>query len=339
MTETSQVPATPSALQAGQDPSAAGRLPKIQLAGAVVAIVVVALIGARLSVTTIMLVENILVLGLFGVATNLLLGYGGLVSFGQAAFFGIGSYVIALNFVHLDLPFWVAFVAAPVIGALVAVPVGALALRTRQLYFALITLAFSQLFTTIAHKWYSVTKGDNGIFGAMLPPSLAEPRAGFMFVLAVVVVALVLLWKVTVSPFGMALRATRENRERAASLGINVYRHQLVAFVISGFFCSLAGALLAVHDEAAYPQLLDWTMSGIPIFAAVIGGMYAFLGPVVGAAIYQLGHDLTVRYTDAWQFVLGIVLLAVVLFAPDGVATLFRPRRWWAWLRTRRTRP
>jgi branched-chain amino acid transport system permease protein len=217
--------------------------------------------------------------------------------------------------------------------------VGALALRTRRLYFALLTLAFSQLFTTIAQKWYHVTGGDNGIFGAMLPSSLAAPRTGFMFVLVVVVVALLVLWKVTVSPFGVALRAVRENRERAAALGINVYRHQLIAFVISGFFCTLAGGLLTVHDQSAYPQLLDWTTSGTPIFAAVIGGMYTFLGPVVGAAIYQLGHDVTVRYTHDWQLVLGLVLLAVVLFAPDGVATLLKPRRWWAWLRTRKPAP
>lgn len=335
MTETTQAATTPSALDPG-DHGVVDRLTRVQLAVAVLGVVALALIGARFSVTTIMLVENILIIGLFGVATNLLLGYGGLVSFGQAAFFGLGSYVVALNWAHLGQSFWLAFVVAPVVGAVIAVPVGALALRTRRLYFALITLAFSQLFATIAHKWYSVTKGDNGIFGAMLPETLAEPRTGFMFVLAVVVIALFMLWKVTASPFGMSLRATRENRERAAALGIDVYRHQLIAFVISGFFCALAGALLVVHDQAAYPQLLDWTTSGTPVFAAVIGGMYSFLGPVVGAAIYQLGHDLTVRYTDAWQFVLGFVLLAVVLFAPDGVATLLRTGRWRAWLRTRR---
>lgn len=290
----------------------------------VAAVAIVALLGARTPVPTVLLIENILILGLFGVATNLLLGYGGLVSFGQAAFFGLGAYVVALNFSHRHGSYWLALVVAPFVGAVAAAIVGGLALRTQRLYFALLTLAFSELFTTIAQKWYSVTGGDNGIFGAMLPSSLAQPRVGFMFVLAVVAVALLVLWKVTVSPFGLTLRAIRENRERAAALGIDVYRHQLVAFVISGFFCSLAGALLVVHDQSAYPQLLDWTTSGTPIFTAVIGGMFEFLGPVAGATIYQLGHDLAVRYTNDWQLVLGIVLLAVVLFAPGGVAGVIR---------------
>ena len=305
-----------------------GRPGPYQLAAVAVGVVVLVLVGARLPTTTVLTLENVLALALFAVATNLLIGYGGLVSFGQAAFLGIGSYVVALNWLHWHWSFWVGFALAPVVAAAAALVVGALALRTRRLYFALLTLAFSQLFTTIAQKWYGVTQGDNGIFGAITPASLADPRNAYMFVLAVVGVSLLVLWKVTVSPFGLSLRAVRENRERAAALGLDVYRHQLLAFVISGFFCGLAGALLVVHDQAAYPQLLDWTRSGDAVLMVVIGGMYQFLGPAIGAFVYQFGHDFIVQYTKDWQLVLGLVLLAVVLFAPDGLAGLLDVRTW-----------
>ncbi|MER3399322.1 MAG: branched-chain amino acid ABC transporter permease [Chloroflexota bacterium] len=264
--------------------------------------------------------QKVLVLALFAVATNLLIGYGGLVSFGQGVFFGLGAYIIALNWRHFGAPFWVALGIAPVLGGVLALAIGAVALRTRRLYFALLTLAFSQLFFTVAEKWYDFTGGDNGIFGPMLPPVLMDPVAAYFFILAVVVLSLFILWKVTASPFGLALRAIRENPNRAEVLGINVYTHQLAAFGIAGFFGAVAGVLFVVHDQAAYPQLLSWVKSGEPVLSAVIGGMYVFLGPALGAFIFQYGHDFVIRLTTRWQLVLGLVLLLIVLFAPDGLA-------------------
>jgi branched-chain amino acid transport system permease protein len=294
----------------------------------VVLFIVLVALSFVLPTARLLVLQNVLVLALFAVATNLLLGYGGLVSFGQAAFYGLGAYIIGTTWLHYHLPFWIAFVMTPFIGGVVALVIGALALRTRRLYFALLTLAFSQLFFTIAEKWYSFTRGDNGIFGPMIPSKLADPQAGFLFVLIVVTLSLLLLWKVVNSPFGITLRAIRENRERTEALGVNVYWHQLLAFVISGAFCAIAGALFVVHDQAAYPQLLDWTKSGDPVLAAVIGGMYTFLGPALGALIYQYGHDLIVEYISHWQLVLGVVLVLIVLFMPDGVAGLFAVSGW-----------
>jgi len=146
--------------------------------------------------------QKVLVLALFAVATNLLIGYGGLVSFGQGVFFGLGAYVVALNWRHYHLPFWAAVAVAPVLGGLLALAIGAVALRTRRLYFALLTLAFSQLFFTIAEKWYDFTGGDNGIFGPMLPPLLVDPVAGYFFILGVVVLSMLILWKITASLSG-----------------------------------------------------------------------------------------------------------------------------------------
>jgi branched-chain amino acid transport system permease protein len=197
-----------------------------------------------------------------------------------------------------------------------------LCLRVRRLYFALITLGFSQLFATIAQKWSSLTLGENGIFGQMIPSWLARPVTGHLFLAGVSLLSIAALWKVVHSPFGMSLRAVRENRERAEALGVNTALVQWQAFVISGTFCSVAGALVVITQQGAYPQLFDWVQSGVPVIAAVVGGMMVFAGPVLGALVYQYGHDWTVQYTEHWQVVLGLILLAIVLVAPDGLVGL-----------------
>lgn len=296
--------------------------------GPIALVAVMVVLGFVLQASPLLTLEEVLALVVFATATNILLGSAGLVSFGQAVFYGIGGYTVALGWLHWHLSFWVTFFAAPFVGALVAVPVGLVALRARRLYFALSTLAFSELAYQLAESRYSFTQGANGVFGPFVPTSLTDPVTGYLFLLAVTVVSLLLMWKITHSPFGLVLRAIRENRERMQALGVNVYRHQLVAFVVSGFFCSLAGAMFVVYSQSAYPELLDWTMSGAPVFMAVIGGMGVFLGPAVGAFIYQFGHDELVRYVDDWQLVLGAVLLLIVMFWPDGLlGTYMRARR------------
>ena len=162
------------------------------------------------------------------------------------------------------------------------------------MFFALLTLAFSQLFYVVAEQQYDFTGGANGIFGAMVPATLMQPDVGYWFVLAVVTAALAALWKITASPFGLVLRATREMPNRAEALGVNVFGHQLLAFVISGFFCGLAGALYVVHNQNAYPELLNWATSIDPVMMDVIGGMYTFLGPVLGAFVYEIAKQYLV---------------------------------------------
>lgn len=288
----------------------------------IVAVGGLALAGAYLPLATALDVENAIGLALFAVATNLLLGYGGLVSFGQAVFYGIGAYTVMLGWQHWDWSFWTGFVVAPFIAAATAAAIGVVALRTRQLYFALLTLAFTQLAYTLAQQQHEFTGGDNGVFGDVLPTWLADERQGFMFTLAVATVCAFVLWRIVTSPFGLTLRAIRENRDRMEALGVNVFLHELIAFVISGFFCAVAGVLFVVHTQSAYPQLLEWTKSGEPILMAVIGGMFSFLGPVVGAFVYTLGQQELVQQTHYWRFVLGGILLVIVLVRPDGLAGL-----------------
>jgi branched-chain amino acid transport system permease protein len=293
-----------------------------------VALVIFLLLVAPWVVPTswLLVLENALVLALFAAATNLLVGWTGLVSFGQAAFYGIGAYTVALAWLHGIAPFWLAFIAAPLIAGLVAFVTGAIALRARKLYFALLTLAFSELFNVLAEQLYDITNGANGIFGAMVPDLLVIPRPGFYFTLAVVIAALTLLYRIAHSPFGLALRAIRERRVRAEALGLAVSLHELAAFTISGAFCGLAGALYVVHDQTAYPELLNWVKSGEPVIVAVIGGISSFAGPLWGALFYQIAHDTLVALTRDWQMALGALLLLVVLFRPGGIVSFFGGR-------------
>lgn len=302
-------------------------------AGAIAIVGALALAGAFLPLATALDFRNAIGLALFAVATNLLLGYGGLVSFGQAVFYGIGAYTVMLGWQHYGWSFWVGFVLAPLIATGAALAIGVVALRTRLLYFALLTLAFTQLAFTLAQQQHEFTGGDNGVFGDVLPGWLLDERQGYMFTLGVATVSCFLLWRVVTSPFGLTLRAIRENRERMEALGVNVLLHELIAFAISAFFCAVAGVLFVVHTQSAYPQLLEWTKSGEPILMAVIGGMFSFLGPAVGAFIYTLGQQELVQQTDYWKFVLGVLLLAIVLVRPDGLAGVLSSS--WAWVRRR----
>lgn len=289
-------------------------------AAAVGAVGGLVLLGTFLPVSRALIVEDAIGLSVFALSTNLLLGYAGLVSFGQATFYGAGAYTVMLGWQHWGWSFWLGFLLAPLVGAGLALVVGLVSLRARRLYFALLTLAFTQLAYVLAQQRYSFTGGDNGVFGAVLPHWLADPRRGYMFTLAVATLCCAALWRIVASPYGLLLRAIRENRDRLEALGVNVFLHQLVAFVVSGAFGAIAGVLFVVHSQSAYPQLLEWTKSGEPTLMAVIGGMFAFLGPAVGAFLYVIGNEVLVQYTTHWQLILGSVLLLVVLVRPDGLA-------------------
>ena len=294
-----------------------------QLAAVVGGLTVLVVLGLTLAPASSLELEYAVSLALFAVATNLLLGFGGLVSFGQGVFYAVGAYVVSLGWMHHSLTFTEAMLVAPVAGAAVALPLGLLALRTRRLYFALLTLTFSQLAYVILENQAGVTGGSNGVFGPMLPSWLLGSRGSFFFVLAVTALSIGILWKITRSPFGLVLRAIRDNRERVEALGVNVFAHELAAFVLSGFFCAIAGSLFVVYSQSSYPELAVWTNSGIPIFMAVIGGMYTFFGPVLGAFVYELSNHYLIEHTQDWQIVLGVVLLIIILLRPDGLAGSF----------------
>jgi branched-chain amino acid transport system permease protein len=262
---------------------------------------------------------SVLVLAVFATSFNVLLGYTGLVSFAHGAYYGVGAYTVALLALHLGWSPTLGFVLAPFVTAAVAYLTGLVALRATRLYFALLTLALAQLIFLVTFQWRSLTRGDDGIHGVVLPPALTPPVPRYYAVLALAAVALAVLGLVLRSPFGATLRAIRENRERTGFLGIKVKRYELAAFTLGGAFAGYAGGMYVLFDRQAFPLLMYWTTSAQPIFVTLIGGLSSYAGPAVGAVVFVFLRDYITRNLDYWQAVLGVVLLLIILFLPGGI--------------------
>ena len=260
-----------------------------------------------------------LVLALWSVSYNLMLGYTGMVSFAHAAYFGVGAYTVAFLFKRFQLPALEGLVLAPVVAAAVGLVTGLVALRAVRLYFSLLTLAISQLLFSIAFSWCTIGC-DNGIHGIQLPDQLSDYTTLYYFVGAVVGIAMLIMFAVVRSPFGAALAAIRENRRRASAIGLNVKAYELTVFTLASLFAGLAGGLFAVFQQEAYPELLYWTNNAQPIVVALLGGTGAFLGPALGAFIYTvLDNAISKQFPYQFDVILGAIVLGVVLLVPGGV--------------------
>jgi branched-chain amino acid transport system permease protein len=265
------------------------------------------------------LATEILIMALFATSFNVLLGYGGMLSFGHAGFYAVGAYTVAVLMKKTAVPFVLAFLAAPVVTALVAGVTGYFCVRLRGFYFSILTLAFGQLIWGVIFKWSALTEGDDGIVGLQAPALLASSGASYYFTLLLTGVCFALLWMILESPFGRTLLAIRENTERTQFIGVNVNRLRLVAFVLSATFSGVAGALFAPFNGSVFPTFAFWTKSGEVVMMSILGGMHTFLGPAVGAAIMLFLDQMISVYTEYWPFVLGMILLLLVLFFPAGV--------------------
>lgn len=264
-----------------------------------------------------------LVLVLWATSYNLMLGYAGMVSFAHAAYYGVGAYTVALLFQRYHVPVLAGLVLAPLVAAVFGLVTGVIALRATRLYFSLLTLAISQLLYSIAFNAYGLTGGDNGIHGLEVPDALDDYTTMYYFIGGVVAICLVLMYLLTRSPFGAALVAIRENRERARSVGINVRAYELAVFTISATFAGVAGGLFAVFQQQAFPEMLYWTANAQPVVVALLGGIGAFLGPALGAFIYTyLASQLSRDFSTVFDVLLGAVVLTVVLVVPGGFASL-----------------
>src|SRR5262245_3317550 len=271
-----------------------------------------------------LLATEILIMGLFAIDFNLLLGYAGMVSFGHAAFYGLGAYACGLLLKKAGWPFAAAFLAAPVVAALAALLFGLLCIRLTRIYFSMLTLAFSQIVWAVAHKWYSLTGGDNGLVAIPVPEVLTGPRPFYIFTLVVASAAAWALWRLVNAPFGRTLLAIRENAERAEFVGVHVRRVQLTAFVISGGVSGLAGGLFALFSRGAFPDYAFWTKSAEVLLMTLLGGPSVFLGPALGAGILIALNSIVTSFTEYWPVVLGVILLALIYVFPGGVMRLFR---------------
>lgn len=266
------------------------------------------------------LAAQMMIYSLFALSLNLLCGQVGSVSFGHAAFFAIGGYAVGYLQKNLGLPLPVSMAASVVFTALCSLVIGYFCVRLNQIYFSILTLAFSMLVWAVAKKWTGVTGGTDGLVGVPLPELIARPSSFYWFVVAVTAVSTAILWKLSNSTFGRALIAIRESPKRAAFLGINVRRMRLYAFVIAGTFAGVAGQLLTLQLRSIFPESAFWSQSGEALIMVILGGIHSFVGPVIGSAVlYLLRSSLSQNYTQEWELILGVILLAVVLLAPQGI--------------------
>ncbi len=279
------------------------------------------------------IMTRVLVFAILAVGLNLLVGYAGLPSLGQAAFLAMGAYTLAILVKRTGLPALVAVLAAIVAAGLLGALFGLIALRARGATFLLITLALAQSAWAVAFTWRAMTGGDDGIGGisrptlAFLPWSMEQARPYYFLVL---IVFLVLLWGFSVlvrSPFGLALQGIRDNELRMRSLGYNTWLYQFVAFIIAALFGGVAGVLRAYLTEAVTPGWAEVTPSAEALLMVIIGGPGTVVGPLIGALIVVPAGQIANFFTNRWQLVLGVVYVLVVLFAPGGIIGLLRRGR------------
>jgi len=247
------------------------------------------------------------------------MGFGGMVSFGHAAYFALGAYGAALALTRLGWPMPVAYLAAPLLAAASAVVLGYFCVRLSSIYFAMLTLAFAQIAYTVVFQWYDFTGGDNGVLGVWPPRWLGGPARYYLFALGVTTVGVAFLFWITQSPLGLVLRAIRDNPRRAEAVGIDVRLHQWVAFVLAGLVAGLGGAVYVFQKGAAFPNYLFVERSIQPLVMILLGGVTSFLGPVVGAAVFTLLDTVVTRYLHYWGAVLGAILTALVVLFPHGL--------------------
>lgn len=268
------------------------------------------------------LFTEILIYMLFALSLNVLIGYSGNVSFGHAAYFAIGGYTCAILLTTYQWPLVASFVVAVLASAVAAAIVGYFCTRLTDIYFAMLTLAFSMFVWAVAFKWRSVTGGDDGFVGVAVPTWLEGREPFFYFTLTVVTLSAAILWRICHSGFGRVLVAVRENRTRAGFVGVNTRLMRWWAFVIAGTFAGIAGTIFGMFHRGMYTESAFWTESAQVLIMTLLGGMYSFFGPIIGAATLFILERLTNEYTQYWPTVLGGILLVILLFLPDGLAGL-----------------
>jgi branched-chain amino acid transport system permease protein len=271
---------------------------------------------------------RVLVLGLAAMSLNFLLGFTGVLSFGHAAYFGLGAYGAGLSLKFLALSTPLSLLCGMLLGGIAGAVLGALIVRRRGVYFAMVTIAVGQVFYYIAFQWSSLTGGDDGLRGFSRQPLnlgfttidiLSNANAFYYFVLFCFALAVALMGFILRSPFGRTMIAIRENERRSRFLGIPIERHIWIAFTVSCLFMGLAGALYALVNNFADPRGLHYSQSGDFVMMAVMGGMRSFWGPLLGAAVFVILQDYLSSITVNWMSFVGMLFIAVVLFFPRGL--------------------
>jgi len=280
-------------------------------------------------------ISQILILALFAVSLNLLVGYTGMISFGHAAYYGIGAYSVGILLQKYSTNLLGSLFLAVAFAALAALVIGFFCIRLGEIYFAMLTLAFAQIVYTIVVKWTPMTGGDQGLIGGIPKPPLSfwgltvdigNPLSFYFFTVILVIASFVLCKSIVDSPFGAILKSIRDNSLRTYFIGIRVKTYQLIIFIIAGAFAGLSGALMALFISGAYPDFTYWTKSAEPIFMILVGGMRSIWGPMVGAAILNLLTAYITMYTHLYELIMGTVLVIFILSLKRGIADYFLER-------------
>jgi len=261
----------------------------------------------------------ILVTALLAMSLNLALGYGGIYQFHHAVFYGVGAYAVALMITRASLPWWISFIAGPMVAALTGLLIGWFCIRLTKLYFGMLQISLGSLIWIIVYRWYDFTGGDNGIHDIPMPVFLMSTNSVYYFILAIVAVCLIALYLIVKSPFGATLQAIRDNPQRCEAVGVNVRQHQLMAIVVAAFFAGVAGVLFVGLERSVFPNMLFWVLSLEIFVMCLLGGWFTFAGPLLGAAIVVALRTFVSQYTDYYTMILGIILILLIFFLPEGV--------------------
>jgi len=273
---------------------------------------------------------------IYALGFNLLLGTAGLPSFGHGAYFGVGAYAFGLSQIHWGTGLFGSLALAVLGGAIAGALVALFISHRRGIYYALLTIAFGQIFWFVAIKWHSVTRGEDGLLNIKRMPAdlgafaipLDKLENLYFFSFAIFVIVLLFLWRLVRSPFGRVLAAIKQNETRARFVGYHVWAYKWLAFTISALIAGLAGGLFALAQQSAYPNVMSLHQSGLVVMMALIGGgLVSFWGPVLGVVLFFVARDLLGAYTETWLLWYGLLFMLVVLFKPEGLAGLWKDWR------------
>jgi len=265
----------------------------------------------------------IFAIALLATSLNLVLGFGGMYQFHHAVFYGAGAYAFALFATKSGLPVWFGYIIAPFCSAILGLVMGLITVRLSQLYFGMLQISLGSLVWAITYRWYSFTGGDDGIHGVPLPDLISTSSGAYYFNLIVTAACLFLMYMIVNSPFGRTFQGIRDNPERCEAVGVNVQKQKLVGLIIAAFFAGVAGTLFVTVEGSVFPDLMFWTLSLEILIMCLLGGWFIFMGPTLGAAIIISLRTFVGIYTEYWTLILGIVLMLLIFFLPEGVLGLF----------------
>jgi len=268
------------------------------------------------------LASTILAYSLLATSLNFVLGYGGVYQFHHCVFSGAAAYACAILITRAGLSPWIAFLIGPVVAVALSLIIGLICARLSKLYYGMLQMSLGSLIWVATYRGGNFTGGDDGIHGIPLPAIISSYSGAYYFVFIVAALSILVMYLILKAPFGSVLQGLRDNSLRSSMLGVNVRVHQLLALMIAGFFAGVAGVLFVVIEASVFPDMLFWSLSMETMIMCLLGGWLSFLGPALGAALIVLLRTFISNYTVYWGFFLGVILMLVIFFLPNGVMGL-----------------